>query len=90
MTKKWELEWQIRERRIELADMETVTHYVKDLRDVLSGGSLTKRRSFVKSFVREAVVKENEVSLEYTSLTLKTGPANEKSGSSVYRTHWWR
>ena len=62
MARKWEVEWQLKERRVELADMRTVTRYVEDLRNVLNEGSLAERRSFIKSFVREAVVKDNEVS----------------------------
>ena len=80
MARKWEVEWQLKERRVELADMRTVTRYVEDLRNVLNEGSLAERRSFIKSFVREAVVKDNEVSLEYTFPMLKTGLQTENLG----------
>ena len=80
MARKWELEWQLKERRVELADMEIVTHYVKDLRDVLSEGSLTERRSFIKSFIKEAMVKDNQVSLEYTFPILQSGQQKENLG----------
>lgn len=65
-TKKWELEWQLKDRRVELADTETVTRYVEDLRQVLSESSLVERKSFIKSFVKEVRVTGNEVCLTYT------------------------
>ena len=76
--RRWELEWQIKERRAELADMETVTNYVEDLRGVLASGTLTERRSFIKSFVKEARVKGNEVILEYTFPMLQKGHKGDK------------
>ena len=63
---KWELEWQLKDRRAELADVETVTRYVEDLRSLLSESSLVERKSFIKSFAKEARVTGNEVSLTYT------------------------
>ena len=74
------MEWQLRERRAELADMKMVTDYVEDLRGVIASGSLTERRSFIKSFVKEAVVQGNEVKLEYTFPVLKAGQKGEKQG----------
>ena len=76
----------MKERRGELADIETVTHYVQDLRDVLTEGLLIERRSFVKGFVREAVGKDTEVSLEYIFKMLKKGRQRENIGvlSTVY------
>jgi hypothetical protein len=60
--------------------MEIVAHYVEVLRNVLNEASLTERRSFIKSFVREAMVINNEVSLEYTFPKLKTGQLKENLG----------
>ena len=80
IARKWELEWQLKERRVELADMEIVTRYVEDLRNVLNEGSLTERRSFIKSFVTEAVVTNNEVGLEYTFPMLKKNERKENLG----------
>jgi site-specific DNA recombinase len=53
-------------RRVELADTEAVNYYVEDLRGLLGGSSLTERRSFIKSFVKEVKVTDNEVLLTYT------------------------
>jgi len=41
------------DRRVELADMETVKSYVEDLRNLLEDSSLAERKSFIKSFVRD-------------------------------------
>ena len=64
--RKWELEWQMKERKSELADITTVTRYVEDLRDLLSESSLAERKSFIKSFVKEVKVTGNNVLLTYT------------------------
>ena len=64
--RKWELEWQMKERKLELADITTVRRYVQDLRDLLRESSLAERKSFIKSFVREVKVTGNNVLLAYT------------------------
>jgi site-specific DNA recombinase len=61
-----ELEQKLSDRRVYLTDMETVTDYMQDLRSLLNEGSLTERKSFIKSFVKEARVKDEKVSLIYT------------------------
>jgi site-specific DNA recombinase len=63
---KAELELKLNERRIELAGVETVKNYVKDLRNLLSERPLTERKSFIKSFVRDVKVTGKEVELTYT------------------------
>ena len=63
---KAELELKLNERRIELADVETVKNHVEDLRNLLSESSLTERKSFVKSFVKDVKVTGKEVELAYT------------------------
>ena len=63
---KWELEVLLSDRKMELADLETVTRYVEDLRNLLSESPLVERKSFVKSFVKEVRVTGNEVVLTYT------------------------
>ncbi len=63
---RWELERLLSDTRVELADMDTVTGYVEDLRSLLSESSFTERRSFIRSFVKEVKVTENEVLLNYT------------------------
>ncbi len=52
-------------RRVELADMETVTQYVADLHDLLNDSTLTEEKSFIKSFVSEVRVTGTEALLAY-------------------------
>ena len=53
------------DRKVELADMETVRSYVEDLRNLLEDSPLIERKSFIKSFVKEIRVAGNEVVLQY-------------------------
>ena len=46
--------------------MEAVMHYVKDLHNLLDSIRLMERKSFIKSFIKEARVTGAEVSLIYT------------------------
>jgi len=46
--------------------MEAVTHYVKDLRNLLDSSPLMERKSFIRSFIKEARVTGSEVALIYT------------------------
>jgi site-specific DNA recombinase len=61
-----ELEQKLSDRRVYMADMETVTRYVKDLRNLLDESPLMERKSFIKSFIKEAKVTGAAVSLIYT------------------------
>jgi site-specific DNA recombinase len=65
-TTRWELEHLLSNRKVELADMNTVASYVEDLRNLLDKGCIAEKKSFVKSFVREAKVTGSEVSINYT------------------------
>jgi site-specific DNA recombinase len=61
-----ELEGSLSDKRVELADMETVTGYVSDLRNLLEEIPFPERRSFIKSFVKDVEVTGNQVLLTYT------------------------
>ena len=61
-----ELEGSLSDKRVELADMETVTGYVSDLRNLLEESPFPERRSFIKSFVKDVQVTGNQVLLTYT------------------------
>jgi site-specific DNA recombinase len=61
-----ELEALLAERRIELADRDTVEAYVADMHALLDKTSLAERRAFIRSFVREVKVTGSEVLLTYT------------------------
>ena len=71
-----ELENLLSDRKVELADMETVKSYVEDLRNLLEDSSLTERKSFIKSFVREVRVTGTEVLLSY-NIPLSAGAASQ-------------
>ena len=49
-----------------IGDDETISEYVLDLRSLLSKGSLTERKVFIKSFVREVEVRGKQVVLSYS------------------------
>jgi site-specific DNA recombinase len=62
---RWELENLLSDRKVELADMETVKSYVEDLRNLLEESPMAERKSFIKSFVKEVRVTGTEVLLSY-------------------------
>ena len=66
-----ELENLLSDRKVELADIETVKSCVEELKNTLDDTSITERKSFIKSFVREVRVAGSEVSLDYTPPLLK-------------------
>jgi len=73
-----ELEQELSDRRVELADAETVAQGVVDLRNTLNESSLAERKSFVRSFVKEVKVTGDEVLLTYTIPMLPGGMTEEK------------
>jgi site-specific DNA recombinase len=75
---RWELEQQLSDRRVELADAETVAGYVADLRDLLNESSLSERKTFIRSFVKEVKVTGDEALLTYTIPMLPKGMSEEK------------
>ena len=75
---RWELEQQISDRRVELADVETVTRCVSDLHNLLSESSISERKTFIRSFVKEVKVTGGEVLLTYTIPMLPKGLTEEK------------
>jgi len=70
-TVRLELENLLSDRKVELADIETVKSCVEDLKNMLDDGSITERESFIKSFVKEVRVAGSEVSLDYKPPFLK-------------------
>ena len=79
-TRKIEIETQMSDRKVELADLETISGYVDDLHELLKEGSLTERRAFIRSFVREVKVTGNEAVLNYSIPLLPEKIAIEKEG----------
>ena len=72
------MEQQLSDRRVELADAETVARCISDLRNLLNESSLAERKSFVRSFVKEVKVTGDEVLLTYTIPMLPKGTTEEK------------
>ena len=54
------------DRKVELADAETVKNYVVDLHNLLEESTLVERKSFVRSFVKEVRVTGAEALMTYT------------------------
>ena len=75
-----EIENQISDRKVELADLEIIYGYVDDLHDLLKEGSLTERRAFIRSFVKEVKVTGNEAVLSYSMPVIPDKAAIEKEG----------
>ena len=66
LARQSEPEVAISDKRVELADMKMVKSYVIDLRHTLAEGPLTDRRAFIRSFVKEIAVTQQEIQLTYT------------------------
>jgi site-specific DNA recombinase len=64
--KRIEIESQMSDRKVELADLETISYYVDDLHDLLKEGSLAERRTFIRSFIKEVRVTGDEAVLSYS------------------------
>ena len=77
-TARWELENLLSDRKVELANLETVKDYVEDLRNLLEESPLAERRSFIKSFIREVRVTGTEVLLTY-NMPLSAGSLSEET-----------
>lgn len=57
-----------------------VSHYVKDLRNLLNNSPLSERKAFVRSFVKEVKVTGDSVLLTYTMPLAPGGTSVEKLG----------
>ena len=88
-TARRELEHLLSDKKVELADMNTVTGYVADLRNLLSESPLAERKSFIKSFVKEVKVIGTEVLLTYTVPMPPKGISREVIGVLPIDTLWW-
>ncbi len=80
LARQSELEVAMSDKRVELADMKMVKSYVIDLRHTLDEGPLTDRRAFIRSFVKEIAVSQQEMRLNYTLPLLPDGLTEEKVG----------
>ena len=60
--------------------METVKSYVEDLRNLLEDSSLSERKAFIRSFVKELKVTGDNVLLTYTMPLTPRGISEERVG----------
>ena len=65
---------------MELADKKLVKSYVNDLRRTLDEGPISDRRAFIRSFVKEITVSQQEVRLSYTLPLLPDALTEESVG----------
>jgi len=77
---KWETEALLADRRVALADEETVRKYLDDLHTLLAESTLIERRSVINSFVKEIKVTGDRVILTYTMPLPPKGTAEEEIG----------
>ena len=75
-----EIEGEMSDRKVELADLETVSCYVDDLHNLLKEGTLVERRAFIRSFVKEVKVTGGEAILNYSMPILPEKIAIDKEG----------
>lgn len=85
-SRKRELETLLSDRKVELANLETATRYVDDLKNLLEESSLAERKSFIRSFVKEVNVTGDEVLLTYTMPLPPEGISEERVGV-LYSVH---
>ena len=91
-TRKLEIESQLSDRKVEIADLETVLPYVDDLHELLKEGSLAERRAFIRSFVNEIRVTGNEAVLSYSVPNLPERLDIERLGvlhTAQYSGRYW-
>jgi site-specific DNA recombinase len=64
--KQWELEWQIKDRKIEMTDFDLITSYMKDLKYIFEQSASQHKKVFIRSFVREIEVLDDKATMSYT------------------------
>ncbi len=80
LARRSEIEIAMSDKKVELADMKLVKDYVIDLRHTLDEGPLTDRKAFIRSFVKEITVSQQEIRLSYTLPLLPDGLEEESVG----------
>jgi site-specific DNA recombinase len=66
---KWELDALLSTHKVQLADEKSVRESLEDLREMLRNSPLCETRAFIRSFVKEIKVTDDEVVLTYTMPT---------------------
>ncbi len=75
-----EIESQMSDRKVGLADLESITECVDDLRELLTEGSPAERTTFIRGFVKEVKVTGNEVVMSYTMPILPDNMIMDEEG----------
>ena len=78
--RRMEIESQMSDRKVELADLESITECVDNLRELLTEGSISERRTFIRGFVKDLEVTGNEAVLNYTMPVIPDNLTMEKEG----------
>jgi site-specific DNA recombinase len=72
---KNEIENELSDKRIKPIDMETMTHYVAEMQEIISQGSLANKKAFIRGFVKDIRVTGDEAVMNYSIPGL---PINDK------------
>lgn len=78
--RRLEIESQMSDRKVGLADLESITECVDDLRALLTEGSPAERRTFIRGFIKEVKVTGNEVVMSYTMPILPDNMTMDEEG----------
>ena len=79
-SRRVEIESQISDKKVELADLETIYSDVDDLHSLLKEGTLIEKRSFIRSFIKLVEVKDDKAELKYSMPGFPDKVTIEKDG----------
>jgi site-specific DNA recombinase len=74
------IEAQISDRKVELADMASLSSSIDDLHALLNEGTLIERKAFIRSFIKDVRVTGNEAVMNYIMPSISDNLAIEKEG----------
>jgi len=63
---RFEVEEDVRRRRLEPLDTKSVMEYVKDLKEFLESSNIFERRAFLGNFIESIEVDDGEMTFNYT------------------------
>lgn len=64
--RKNKIENELADRRVELIDLETMTGYAAEMREIIREGSLAHRKAFIRGFVKDIRVIGEKAILSYS------------------------
>lgn len=77
-SRRIEIENLMFDRKVDIADLESITGYIDDLHELLKEGSQAERRTFIRGFVKELKDTGNKAVLNYTMPILPDNLTMEK------------